>query len=666
MNHSATFMSCEDAVESIRFMLDGELEGDTAAALNKHLSGCAACNAEYDRRRKVLALLGNTFNRRRISDDFDANANKRLTAMRETPVKSGAIRNARKSPQYAEPSDPEEGYDNEPEEVEEEEAVASAGPEMFANLGGAPWWAVSLALHVLIILLASLITTAIDLPKNDDAVIMVTELSQRPTIQQEQEEKKESPASALETKNETPPTDKDSKEASDIVVPPDILAKAELGDHCETITPDRPDTHSAFGNPDARMFHSVSGNDSPEGGVGTGGMGMEDVIGVGGAASKGTGGGWGGGDGTGIGVGKGAGTGSFGQRGGGGRKLMVKRHGGSKATENAVDKALQWLAYHQEADGHWDTVKYGANKGKVDTAMTSLALLAFLGAGHTEKIGTYKDNVKRGVDWLIGKQQANGLVFDQTDSAGINFGYSAAMATMALSEAAGMANVKGTRECAQKAVGYCVDVHQNGEGSEKRGWRYAAKSNPEDISNSGWFVMALKSAKVAGLHVDPAAFEGAIKYIDQLEVKNAAPDSGYGPASRFLYCLPNTTVSKHRDSAIGVLCRQFLGWKKEDLQSSVELYIQDGGTPNVGKTDLYYWYYGALSTFQQGGDIWKRWNEDMKTALLPTQCKGGDDDGSFSPAGEFSDNWGRVGQTALSALCMEVYYRYMQMQPDKK
>jgi hypothetical protein len=664
MGQSATFMTCEAAVESIRFMLDGELDSGAESALNQHLAGCGGCKAEFEKRRKVLALLGNTFNRRKISDDFDVNANKRLTAMRETPARAHTrtAPSARKSARFAAPQDP----DQEVEEQEEEEVVAASGPGMFANLGGAPWWLVSCALHVLVILLASLVSMAIELPKSDDAVIMLTELSQRPTVdEQKQEEQKKPAENALDSRKDTDPTDPTSKDVSDIQVPPDILAKAEIGDHWETINPDRPDTHSAFGNPDAHSFHSVKGDDSPEGGGGTGGMGMEDVIGVGGAASKGSGGGFGGGDGTGIGTGKGSGTGSFGQRGGGGRKLMVKRHGGSKATENAVDKALQWLAYHQEADGHWDTVKYGATKGKVDTAMTSLALLAFLGAGHTEKVGTYKDNVVRGVGWLKGHQEANGLVFDRTDAAGINFGYSAAMATMALSEAAGMANIKDTRESAQKSVNYCVDVHQNGEGSEKRGWRYAAKSNPEDISNSGWFVMALKSAKVAGVHVDPAAFEGAIKYIDALEVKNAGPDAGYGPPSRFLYCLPNTTVSKHRDSAIGVLCRQFLGWKKEDLQASVELYIQDGGTPSDAKSDLYYWYYGALSTFQQGGDIWKRWNEDMKGALLPTQCKAGDDEGSWTPKGEFCDHWGRVGQTALSALCLEVYYRYMQMQPGK-
>jgi hypothetical protein len=391
------------------------------------------------------------------------------------------------------------------------------------------------------------------------------------------------------------------------------------------------------------------------------------MIGVGGTPSKGTGGGFGGGDGTGTGVGTGAGHGSFGQRNGGGRRLMVKRHGGSKATENAVDKALEWLAYHQEADGHWDSVKYNAEAGKVDTAMTSLALLAFLGAGHSEKVGQYKDNVQRAVQWLIGHQEANGCVFDKSDTAGINFGYSAAMATMALSEAGGMANIKMTRESAQKAVNYCVDIHQNGEGSEKLGWRYSPKADPADISNSGWFVMALKSAKVAGIHVDPAAFEGAIKYIDSLEIKNAGPDTGYGPASRFKYCLPDTIVSRHRDSAIGVLCRQFLGWKKEDLQSSVEIYVADGGVPSAAKTDLYYWYYGALSTFQQGGEIWKNWNEAMKAALLPRQCKDGDDAGSWTPdTAAYSKNWGRVGETAISTLCLEVYYRYLQLTPDQK
>jgi hypothetical protein len=82
----------------------------------------------------------------------------------------------------------------------------------------------------------------------------------------------------------------------------------------------------------------------------------------------------------------------------GGRKLMVMRHS-DKGDESIPGKALRWLGTHQEADGHFDAQKFGAVE-KSDVASTSLALLAFLGAGHTEKVGAYKDNVKRAIAWL--------------------------------------------------------------------------------------------------------------------------------------------------------------------------------------------------------------------------------------------------------------------------
>ena len=83
--------------------------------------------------------------------------------------------------------------------------------------------------------------------------------------------------------------------------------------------------------------------------------------------------------------------------------------------------------------------------------------------------------------------------------------------------------------------------------------------------------------------------------------------------------------------------------------------------------DLYYWYYGTLAVFQQHaprGLLWIRWNEGLKKALCENQCKGGDEDGSWNPVGAYSDYWGRAGQTALSALCLEVYYRYRLMSKE--
>jgi hypothetical protein len=228
-----------------------------------------------------------------------------------------------------------------------------------------------------------------------------------------------------------------------------------------------------------------------------------------------------------------------------------------------------------------------------------------------------------------------------------------------------MANIPDTRAAAQKAVDYCTEKHQNGEGSDKGAWRYQPKV-PPDLSVTGWFIMALKSAKVAGLHVNPASFDGAIKFLDQVEKKEAGGGSGYGPASHYEY-QPGTPHdnSAHRLTMIGNLGRQFMGWKKEDLQSSVEWAVNKGGVPEWGangeKVDLYYWYYGTLCVFQQGGDVWKRWNESMKTALVTNQCKQGDETGSWNPVGDYSSEWGRVGETALGCLCLEVYYRYLQL-----
>lgn len=81
-----------------------------------------------------------------------------------------------------------------------------------------------------------------------------------------------------------------------------------------------------------------------------------------------------------------------------------------------------------------------------------------------------------------------------------------------------------------------------------------------------------------------------------------------------------------------------------------------------GGVELYYVYYGTLVTFQMGGEMWAKWNEAMQQALLPHQIKdGGANDGSWNPEGQFAPVWGRVGQTAMALLCLEVYYRYLPM-----
>ena len=522
-----------------------------------------------------------------------------------------------------------------------------------------PWWIVSILFHGLVIALASLISVAVNL--DDNSVQMVTEISYD-AIPPHFQSPDPKPRDEILNGPRATETDPNGPAAfKPIIILDEAKAFAELEERFQTDNPDLTYNGGARGNLLAEIFGLREGSVLEPGGGGTSGSALStDLIGLAALGTLGAGRGEGGGDGGGYGIGHGPGNGTWGDRIGAGHKIAcAKQRGGGRETEDAVKQALQWLAYHQEPDGRWDASKFGAIK-KVDTAVTALALLAFLGAGHTEKQGEWKPNVHRAVSWLKSKQAPDGLILDKTENGGHGPGYSAAIASLAIAEAAGMGNVKETRLAAQRAVKYCTDHHQQGEGSEKIAWRYAPKS-PGDISVTGWFVMALKSARVAGLSVDDASFEGAKHFLDLVEIKDANNDSGY-PASRYSY-QPGKNGS-YRRSAIGNLCRQFLGAKKEDLESSVQLFVKEGGVPQWNEegrhVDLYYWYYGTLSVFQQGpeSEVWKRWNEGMKNALTGNQCRVGDDSGSWNPVGDYSQEWGRVGQTALAALCLEVYYRY--------
>ena len=72
----------------------------------------------------------------------------------------------------------------------------------------------------------------------------------------------------------------------------------------------------------------------------------------------------------------------------------------------------------------------------------------------------------------------------------------------------------------------------------------------------------------------------------------------------------------------------------------------------------------------QGKD-WERWNHFVRETLVNSQVNGLDcDRGSWDPMMPDVDAWGRSAgrlyQTSLSLLTLEVYYRYLPLyQPDR-
>ncbi|MHC4473419.1 MAG: prenyltransferase/squalene oxidase repeat-containing protein, partial [Planctomycetota bacterium] len=233
---------------------------------------------------------------------------------------------------------------------------------------------------------------------------------------------------------------------------------------------------------------------------------------------------------------------------------------------------------------------------------------------------------------------------------------------LAMAEAFAMTGSPLFKQSAQRGIDF-VHKCQN----PYLAWRYGVRPGENDTSVTGWMVMALKSAKVAGLKVDQSAFDGAKAWLD----KGTEPEygrAGYtkrgdGPARKEDMLARFPPEKSESLTAVGILSRIFVGEdpaRSEIIQKGVDLCMK--ALPvwdrESGSIDMYYWYYGTLAMFQVGGDPWRQWNDAIKDAIVDTQRKDGDEKGSWDPVGVWGREGGRVYSTALNTMCMEVYYRY--------
>ena len=352
-------------------------------------------------------------------------------------------------------------------------------------------------------------------------------------------------------------------------------------------------------------------------------------------------------------------------RGAASKAGLLVRGGGTRSSEKAVLRALDWLAQHQYPDGSWNfdhsqTECDGrcGNPGTLVEARagaTGLVLLAYLGAGYTHEEGRYKAQVYKGIYALGGliKMDENGGSF--WDPQGRM--YSHGIATMAICEAYALTEDPALREPAQAAINY-ICYAQDPRGG---GWRY----NPREVGDTsvvGWQIGALKSGYLSNLGVPPAAVHLAKDFLDTMMV-----DQGSG----YIYYLDplNKSAAGPAVTAIGLLCQMFLGASRDDpgLERGVDFLSKLGPS----STDVYFNYYAAQTLFHYTGgkgDVWTKWNEKMREMLVATQLMEGHEVGSWTPAesgGHGNLEGGRLYTTAMSTMTLEVYYRMLPIyRPD--
>jgi hypothetical protein len=223
---------------------------------------------------------------------------------------------------------------------------------------------------------------------------------------------------------------------------------------------------------------------------------------------------------------------------------------------------------------------------------------------------------------------------------------------MALCELYAMTGDAVYYEAAQRAVDYCVSIQ-----SPQGGWRYNVPPRESDMSVTGWFVMALQSARMGGIEVPSPVFDKITKFLDSVA---RGDEHGYQVGSRYAYMSRDGATLPL--TAEGLLCRQYLGWPHDDprLNAGVEYLIAN--PPAWDRRNVYYWYYATQVLHHMEGKPWRTWNNEMKVLLPTHQEKRGRERGSWDPKGDrWGDAGGRLYVTCLSLLTLEVYYRHLPM-----
>jgi len=278
-----------------------------------------------------------------------------------------------------------------------------------------------------------------------------------------------------------------------------------------------------------------------------------------------------------IGLGGGA------KRGRGGRR-NAKAGGGSGMTEDTIELHLKSMADHPALDGT-----------QLLAPGTPLALLAFLGAGYTDRGGSkenkYAGTVRAALRLLMTEQQPSGRIgADLRDHA---------IAALALAEGYWMTRNPRYRRPAEDACKWI-----------------AAQADFRDPVTACWIVNVFTTARKAGIDVDPDVCQRAAALFDT--VRQPSPT----------------------EMAAMLFARILLG---EDPRSSQRLDLLAQGCLAALPTadpDLLFW--GSMALFQVGGAPWKRWNQHMVPAIVHANL----------PAEAPLDT------LAKHALTVEVYYRY--------
>ena len=303
----------------------------------------------------------------------------------------------------------------------------------------------------------------------------------------------------------------------------------------------------------------------------------------------------------------------------------------------AVAKGLAYLASTQDEDGSWDGGRFGKN-----VAITALGCLAFMADGNLPGRGAYGERVDRGLDFILENCTESGLIAAE-GAHGPMYGHG--FATLFLGEIYGM--TLGTSDSARSVRVHeslvravrLIERTQNEEG----GWRYNPVPYDADVSVTICQVMALRSARDAGIEVDKSVIDRAVQYARRCQ----NPDGG------FRYQVDGGSSAWPR-SAAGGATLYYAGIYEDQTINAGLSYLDRTASPEATRGSrahyAYGQYYTAQAFFLAGGEHWARWWPAARAEIIGDQLDNGAwDDRTAGP------NYG----TSMMLICLQMPKRYL-------
>ncbi|MEL7239448.1 MAG: hypothetical protein AAGK78_11350, partial [Planctomycetota bacterium] len=222
------------------------------------------------------------------------------------------------------------------------------------------------------------------------------------------------------------------------------------------------------------------------------------------------------------------------------------------AIEQAVQRGVNYLIARQTPDG-----AIGSGR-RYAAAHTALSLMSMLGVGHLPTDPTPQGKAMRdAVQFLLrdGLQNEQGY-FGDADSSRM---YGHGIITLCLSELVGMNGDDEIDAKMRRRLEKAIDLILRSQRVQKYderfegGWRYAPGARDADLSVTVWQVMALRSAKAAGVEVPSSAIDEAVAYL-----KRSFREDPRKPGGTFSY-QPGNASAGYSQTAAGLLALQVCG-----------------------------------------------------------------------------------------------------------